>query len=67
MSFAAIVATRNGIEGSDFHIRNTMTAIVEVSGKRLVCIVACNNTTLAKPCPRRSSSFSNLKYATSAV
>ena len=30
MSFAAIIATRNGAEGSNFHIRNTMTAIVEV-------------------------------------
>ena len=27
MSFAAIIATRNGTEGSNFHIRNTMTAI----------------------------------------
>ena len=38
MSFAAIIATRNGTEGSNFHIRNTMTAIVEVSGNRLVCV-----------------------------
>ena len=30
MSFAAIIATRNGTEGPNFHIRNTMTAIVEV-------------------------------------
>ena len=30
MSFAAIIVTRNGTEGSNFHIRNTMTAIVEV-------------------------------------
>ena len=28
MSFAAIIATRNGTEGPNFHIRNTMTAIV---------------------------------------
>ena len=53
MSFAAIIATRNGTEGSNFHIRNTMTAIVEVSGNRLVCIVACDRATvLAKPSPQ---------------
>ena len=52
MSFAAIIATRNGTEGSNFHIRNTMTAIVEGSGNRLVCIVACDRATvLAKPSP----------------
>ena len=52
MSFAPIIATRNGTEGSNFHIRNTMTAIVEVSGNRLVCIVACDRATvLAKPSP----------------
>ena len=65
MSFAAIIATRNGTEGSNFHIRNTMTAIVEVSGNRLVCIVACDRATvLAKPSPQTSSSFSNVKHAT---
>ena len=37
MSFAATIATRNGTEGSNFHIWNTMTAIVKVSGNRLVC------------------------------
>ena len=64
MSFAAIIATRNGTEGSNFHIRNTMTAIVEVSGNRLVCIVACDRATvLAKPSPQTSSSFSNVKQA----
>ena len=31
MSFAAIIATRNWTGGSNFHIKNTMTAIVEVS------------------------------------
>ena len=69
MSFAAITATRNGTEGSNFHIRNTMTAIVEVSaGNRLVCIVACNRATvLAKPSPQTSSSFSNVKHATSTA
>ena len=46
MSFAAIIATRNGTDGSNFHIRNTMTAIVEVSGNRLVCIVACDRATV---------------------
>ena len=64
MSFAAFIATRNGTEGSNFHIRNTMTAIVEVSGNRLVCIVACDTATvLAKPSPQTSSSFSNVKHA----
>ena len=68
MSFAAIIATRNGTEGSNFHIRNTMTAIVEVSGNRLVCIVACDRATvLAKPSPQTSSSFSNVKHATSTT
>ena len=58
MSFGAIIATRNGTEGSNFHICNTMTAIVEVSGNRLVCIVACDRATvLAKPSPQTSSSF----------
>ena len=65
-SFAAIIATRNGTEGSNFHIRNTMTAIVEVSG--LVCIVACvRATVLAKPSPKTSSSFFNVKHATSTA
>ena len=68
MSFAAIIATRNGTEGSNFHIRNTMTAIVEVSGNRLVCVVACDRATvLAKPSPQTSSSFSNVKHATSTA
>ena len=45
-----------------------MTAIVEVSGNRLVCIVACDNATvLAKPSPQTSSSFSNVKHATSTA
>ena len=58
MSFAAIIATKNGTEGSNFHIRNTMTAIVEVSGNRLVCIVACDRAkVLAKPSPQTSSSL----------
>ena len=68
MSFSAIIATRNGAEGSNFHIRNTMTAIVEVSGNRLVCVVACDSATmLAKPSPQTSSSFSNGKHATSTA
>ena len=44
------------------------TAIVEVSGNRLVCIVACDRATvLAKPSPQTSSSFSNVKHATSTA
>ena len=65
---AAIIATRNGTEGLNFHIRNLMTAIVEVSDNRLVCIVACDRATvLAKPSPETSSSFSNVKHATSTA
>ena len=65
MSFAAIIAARNGTEGSNFYIRNTMTAIVEVSGNRFVCIVACDRAmVLAKPSHQTSSSFSNVKHVT---
>ena len=68
MSFVAIIATRNGIEGSDFHVRNIMTAIVEVYGNRLVGIVGCDSATvLTKPCPQRFFSFSNVKNATSTA
>ena len=68
MSFAAIIATRNGTESSNFHIRNTMTVIVKVSAKRLVCIVACDSTTmLAIHCSQGSSSFPNVKLATSTA
>ena len=68
MSFAAFIATRNGIEGTDFHVRNIMTAIVEVYGNRLVGIVGCDSmTVLAKPCPQRFFSFSNVKNATSTA
>ncbi len=39
LSFAAIVATRNGTEGSNFHVRNAMTARIQmlaaVTGSRL--------------------------------
>ena len=46
----------------------TMTAIVEVSGNRLVRIFACDRATmLAKPSPQTSSSFSNVKHATSTA
>ena len=57
-----VTRIRNGTEGSNFHIRNTMTAIVKVYGNRLVCI-----TVLAKPCSQRSSSFSHIKHATSTA
>ena len=68
MSFAAIIATRNGTEGSNFHIWNTMTAIGKVSGNSLICIVACDSATvLAKPSSQTSSSFSNVKHATSTA
>ena len=65
MSFADIIATRNGTEVLNFHIRNTMTATVKVLGNRLVCIVACHSRTmLAKSCRKRFSSFANVKHAT---
>jgi hypothetical protein len=52
MSFAAIVASRNGTEGSNYHIRNTVIAIIKMSGNRLVSIIANNCTPmLTKPCP----------------
>ena len=34
LSFAAIVATRNGTKGSNFHVRNAMTTRIEMSGNR---------------------------------
>ena len=41
---------------------------LQVSGNRLVCIVACDRATvLAKPSPQTSSSFSNVKHATSTA
>ena len=44
MSFAAIVASRNGTEGSNYHICNTVIAIIKMSGNRLVSIIANNCT-----------------------
>ena len=52
LSFAAIVATRNGTEASNFHVRNAMTARIKMSGNGLVSIVGRNCTTmLTEPCP----------------
>ncbi len=49
LSFAAIVPTRNGTEGSNFHVRNAMTARTKMSDNRLV---GSNCTTmLTEPCP----------------
>ena len=68
MSFAAIVASRNGIEGSNFNIRNTVIASTKMSDNRLISIIANDCTPmLTKPCPQRSSSFSNTKHATSTA
>ncbi len=36
---AAIVATRNGTDGSNFHVRNAMTTRIEISGNMLASIV----------------------------
>jgi hypothetical protein len=53
MSFAAIVASRNGTEGSNYHIWNLVIAIIiKMSGNKLVNIIANNCTRmLTKPCP----------------
>ena len=52
LSFAAIVATRTGTEGSNFHVWNAMTTRIEMSGNRLVSIVGRNCTTMhTEPCP----------------
>jgi hypothetical protein len=40
MSFATIVASRNGTEGSNYHIWNTVIAIIKMAGNRLVSIIA---------------------------
>ena len=39
LSFTAIIATWNGTEGSNFHIRDTMVARGEMSGNRFGVIV----------------------------
>ena len=68
MSFAAIVASRNGTEGSNFHIWNTVIATIKMSSNRLVSIIANDSTsTLTKPCPQRSSSFPIIKHALSTT
>ena len=52
LSFTAIVNTRNGTEGSNFHVRNAVTTRIKMSGNRLVSIVGRNCTTmLTEPCP----------------
>ena len=68
MSFAAIIATRNATEGSNFHIWNTVITSIEMSGNRLVSIATNDSAAvLTKPCPQKSSSFSNVKHATSTA
>ena len=69
MSFAAIIATRNGTKGLiEISYQKHKTAIIEVCDNRLVCIVACDRATvLTKPSPQTSSSFSNVKHATSTA
>ncbi len=45
-----------------------MTTRIEMSGNRLVSIVGRNCMTMfTEPCPELSSSFSNVKYATSTA
>ena len=66
MYFGAIISSRNGTEGSNFHIWNIVITSIEMSGNRLVSIVTNGSTAvLTKPCLQKSSSFSNIKHATS--
>ena len=66
LSFAAIIATRNGIEGSNFHVWNAMTTRIEMSGDRLVSIVGRNCTTmLTEPCPYLIGTYPMLNTITS--
>ena len=52
MSFATTIASRNGTEDSNFHIRNTVIATIKMSGNRLVSIIANDCTPmLTKSCP----------------
>ena len=63
--FAAIVASRNGIEGSNFYIRNIVIASIKMSSYSI--IASYYIPMLTKPCPQRSSCFPTIKHATSTA
>ena len=55
-------------QGTNFHTQNTVIASIKMSGNRLVHIVGLDSSTmLTKPCPQSSSSFPNIKHATSTA
>ena len=52
LSFAAIIGTRDGTEGTNSHIRDIMTARRKMSGNRFGVIVIVNRRTVfTKPYP----------------
>ena len=55
LSLAAIIATRDGWDGTDFHIRNRMVCAVEMSGYRLVNIVVPYETKMLGKSVRETS------------
>jgi hypothetical protein len=67
----AIVASRNGTEGSNFHIWNTVIATINclTTGSSVASLpmTARRCSPRDQPCPQRSSSFPNIKHATSTA
>jgi hypothetical protein len=63
--FATIVASRNGIEGSNFYIRNIVIASIKMSSYSIIARYYI--PMLTKPCPQRSSCFPTIKHATSTA
>jgi hypothetical protein len=65
ISFAAIIASSNWTEVSNFHVWKTMIATIKISSDRSASIVGNDpdcTAILGKPCP---PCFSNIRYATS--
>jgi hypothetical protein len=48
-SFAVIIAARNGTEGSNFHIWNTVIVTIKMSGNSLASIIASDIMPMLKP------------------
>lgn len=68
MSFAAIVDSRYGKDGSNLHIRNTVIASIKMSCNRSISIIANDCTAmLTKLCPQRCSYFSCIMHTTSTI
>ena len=62
MSFTAIVSTRDGTEGSNFPIRDTMITGGKMSGNSFGVIVVVDRLTMfTKPYPLRSSSLADIQ------